>query len=120
MLVGFRYNLDMRRATSFRIVLVTCGSLGEARKIARKVVSKKLAACVNIHRAPVESVYRWKGKVETGREYLLVIKTTARRVGLLEKEALRLHSYETPEFLVVGVAAGSVGYLAWIGESLQD
>ncbi len=54
------------------VVLVTCGSLKEARKIARGVVEKRLAACVTIGTAPVESVYRWKGKVETAREYLLV------------------------------------------------
>jgi periplasmic divalent cation tolerance protein len=113
-LVLFRYNPGMRRATSFRIVLVTCGSLSEARKIARVVVSKKLAACVNIHSAPVESVYWWKGKVETGREYLLVMKTAARRVGALEAEVLRLHSYETPEFLVMEIAAGSRSYLSWL------
>jgi periplasmic divalent cation tolerance protein len=104
----------MRKATSFRIVLVTCGTLAEARKIARAVVSKSLAACVNIHSAPVESVYWWKGKVETGREYLLVMKTAVRRVAALEKEVLRLHSYETPEFLVMEIAAGSHAYLKWI------
>jgi periplasmic divalent cation tolerance protein len=118
-LTEFRYNSGMKRATSFRIVLVTCRSLGEARKIARAVVGKKLAACVNIHRTPVESVYQWKGKVETAREYLLVIKTAVRRVAALEKEVLRLHSYETPEFLVMGVAAGSDAYLSWLREGLK-
>jgi periplasmic divalent cation tolerance protein len=117
---GFRYNRGMRRAKSFRIVLVTCGSLSEARKIARVVVSKSLAACVNIHSAPMESIYRWKGKVETGREYLLIIKTAARRVSLLEKEVLRLHSYETPEFLVMEIAAGSHAYLRWVDTSARS
>ena len=115
----FRYNRRMRRATSFRIVLVTCGSLSEARKIARAVVEKKLAACVNIHTAPVESFYWWKGKVETGREYLLVMKTAARLVKLLEEEVLRLHSYETPEFLVMEIAAGADGYVEWLGKSVK-
>jgi periplasmic divalent cation tolerance protein len=115
----FRYNRRMRRATSFRIVLVTCGSLSEARKIARAVVEKKLAACVNIHAAPVESVYWWKGKVETGREYLLVMKTAARLVKLLEEEVLRLHSYETPEFVVMEIAAGADGYVEWLGKSVK-
>jgi periplasmic divalent cation tolerance protein len=118
-MLQFRYNSGMRRLTSFRIVLVTCGSLGEARKIARAVVGKKLAACVNIHRAPVESAYWWKGKVERAREYLLVMKTAARWVRLLEEEVLRLHSYETPEFLVIPVIGGTREYLSWIGESLR-
>jgi periplasmic divalent cation tolerance protein len=108
----------MRRATSFRIVLVTCGSLAEARKIARAVVSKKLAACVNIHSVPVESVYWWKGKVETGREYLLVIKTAARRLKALKTEVLRLHSYETPEFLVIAVVGGTREYLYWLAANI--
>jgi periplasmic divalent cation tolerance protein len=74
---------------------------------------------VNIHTAPVESVYWWKGKVETGREYLLVMKTAARLVKLLEEEVLRLHSYETPEFVVMEIAAGADGYVEWLGESVK-
>jgi periplasmic divalent cation tolerance protein len=102
-----------------RVVLVTCGSKREARKIAKGVVGKRLAACVNIGMAAVESVYRWKGKVEIGREFLLVIKTTAGRVAALEKEVKRLHSYEVPEFLVLEVAAGAWEYLRWVGESVE-
>jgi periplasmic divalent cation tolerance protein len=102
-----------------RVVLVTCGSVKEARKIARGVVEKKLAACVNIGTAAVESVYRWKGKVETAREFLLVIKTTSARLEALEKEIKRLHSYDVPEFVVVEIAAGSKEYLRWVEESVR-
>jgi|SRR5580704_3930812 periplasmic divalent cation tolerance protein len=109
----------MARAGPFRVVLVTCGSLTEGRKIARGVVEKKLAACVNINSAPVESIYRWKGKIERGREYLLIMKTTARRLQQLEQEVRRLHSYETPEFVVIEVKDGSKSYLEWIAESVQ-
>jgi periplasmic divalent cation tolerance protein len=100
--------------TQFRFVLVTCASHAEARKISRAVVEKHLAACVNIHTAPVESIYRWKGKVETAREHLLVIKTTTRRLKALEREVLRLHSYETPEFIALPIAEGSIAYLKWL------
>jgi periplasmic divalent cation tolerance protein len=65
----------------------------------------------------VESVYRWKGKVERAKEYLLVMKTTAGRLKELESEVKRLHSYEVPEFLVVKVEGGSGEYLEWIAES---
>lgn len=106
-------------ASRFRLVLVTCASLGEARKIAHFMVEKRLAACVNIHSAKVESIYRWKGKVESAREHLLLIKTTARRLKTLEREVLRLHSYDTPEFLVLPVSSGSRGYLRWLGASLE-
>jgi len=101
-----------------RVVLVTCGSLREARRIARGVVEARLAACANIVSAPVESVYRWKGKVERAREFLLVIKTTAKRLGVLEKEVKRLHSYEVPEFIALPIVAGSREYLRWLGESV--
>ena len=108
----------MARDDRFFIVLVTCGSAAEARKIAQVVVKKRLAACVNILPAPVESVYRWKGKVEHSRERLLVIKTTKMRLKGLEREVLRRHSYETPEFIALPISGGSSKYLSWIAQSL--
>jgi periplasmic divalent cation tolerance protein len=102
-----------------RVVLVTCGSLKEARKIARGVVVKRLVACVNIGTTAVESVYWWKGKVEAGREFLLVIKTTVSRLTALEKEVKRLHSYDVPEFVTLEIVAGSKEYLRWIEESVR-
>jgi len=99
------------------MVFVTCGSLAEARKIARAVVEVKLAACVNIHTAPVESIYRWKGKVEKAREFLLLMKTSQARLKALEREVKRLHSYETPEFIAVAVSEGEKNYLKWIESS---
>jgi len=104
--------------TQFRLVLVTCPSLPEARKISRSLIQKHLAACVNIHSSKLESIYRWKGKIETAREHLLLIKTTTRRLKALEKEVLRLHSYETPEFLVLPITSGSRPYLHWLSSSL--
>ena len=97
-----------------RIVLVTCGTLAEARRIAKRVVEKRLAACVNILLGPVESAYTWKGKVEKAREWLMVIKTTAKRLADLEREVQRRHRYEVPEFLVLPVIGGSKDYLAWL------
>jgi periplasmic divalent cation tolerance protein len=98
-------------------VLVTCGSLAESSRIAHAIVGKHLAACVNIVTAPVESLYTWKGKLERSREYLLLIKTTTRRLKTLEREVLRLHSYETPEFLILPIVAGSKAYLRWLAEN---
>ena len=103
-------------ARQYRIVLVTCGSIAEARKIVRNVIEKKLAACANIVPG-VESIYRWKGKVERAREVLVVIKTTANRLPELETEVKRLHSYDVPEFIVLSIVAGSSKYLAWLQES---
>src|SRR5216683_7805303 len=105
-------------AKNKRIVLVTCPSVALARKIARAVVGKRLAACVNIMLSPVESLYTWKGKVERAREYLLVTKTTAKRLAELEEEVKRLHSYDVPEFIAVPIVAGSADYLGWLQESV--
>jgi periplasmic divalent cation tolerance protein len=109
----------MKRETKYRIVLVTCATLEEARKIARDVVEKKLAACVNIVTHAVESFYSWEGKLEDSSEYLLIMKTSDERVEELQKETLSLHSYDTPEFIVIPVVAGSEDYLKWLGESVE-
>jgi len=103
-------------ARQCRIVLVTCGSIAEARRIGRNVVEKKLAACANIVPG-VESIYKWKGKVERAREVLVVIKTNANRLPELEREVTRTHSYDVPEFIVLPIVAGSRNYLAWLQES---
>jgi periplasmic divalent cation tolerance protein len=99
------------------VVLVTCGSAKEARRIARALVEKRLAACGNILEAPVRSIYRWKGKVETAKEYLLLIKTSRRRFKALQDEVKRLHSYDVPEIIALPIASGSPEYLKWISES---
>jgi len=101
------------------VVLVTCGSRGEAQKIARALVEKRLAACVNILGARVHSIYRWKGKVESAREWLLVIKSTRRRLKALRAEVERLHSYDVPEVIALPVAAGAPRYLAWVADAVS-
>jgi periplasmic divalent cation tolerance protein len=100
------------------VVLVTCRSVKEAERIARSVVQKRLAACGNILRSPVRSIYRWKEKIESAREVLLVIKTSRRRFPALQAAIKRLHSYEVPEIIALPIAAGSRAYLSWLAESL--
>jgi periplasmic divalent cation tolerance protein len=102
-----------------RVVLVTCGTLPEARRIANAAVEAKLAACVNVLLNAVESIYRWKDKVEVSREYLLVMKSTARRLAELERMVRSMHSYDVPEFLVLPVVSGSREYLRWLVESVK-
>jgi periplasmic divalent cation tolerance protein len=101
------------------LVLVTCGSRKEARKIARALVERRLAACVNEIGAPVTSVYRWKGKVETAKEFLLVVKTTKERFAALRQAIGELHSYEVPEIIALAIVEGSRDYLDWISESVK-
>ena len=100
------------------VVLVTCSNMAEAQRIARGVVEERLAACINILPGAVHSIYRWKGKVESARERLLLIKTSRKRLAKLRKAVERLHSYDVPEFVALPIAAASPAYLAWIEECL--
>jgi periplasmic divalent cation tolerance protein len=109
----------VERNTGKLVVLVTCGSRSEARKIARLVVKARLGACVNILSAPVESVYRWRGKVESANEFLLVMKTTKARFSKLRDAILKAHSYDVPEVVALPIACGSTKYLAWIAKSVR-
>jgi periplasmic divalent cation tolerance protein len=102
------------------VVLVACGSLAEARRIAGAVVGARLAACVNIIPGAVRSIYRWRGKIETANERLLLIKTSRGRQAKLRATVERLHSYRIPEIIALPVSAGSPGYLAWLDECLAD
>ncbi|MGB9202403.1 MAG: divalent-cation tolerance protein CutA [Terriglobales bacterium] len=104
--------------TDKRLVLTTCGSLEEARSIAQTLVTRQLAACVNI--APqIESFYRWQGEVESATEWLLVIKTTAEVFDRLREALSELHSYELPECIAIAIEDGSAAYLEWIGQSVR-
>lgn len=102
-----------------RIVFVTCASLTEARRIAKALIRKRLAACVSTILGPVQSIYRWKDKVEITREHLLIIKTSKKCLPQVEKDVRRWHSYDVPEFLVLSVSAASREYLQWISSSLK-
>jgi len=95
------------------MVWVTAAHRQEAQRIARALVDERRAACVSWIPG-VRSVYRWKGKVEDGREVLLMIKTTAARWPALEKRIRQLHSYSVPEILALPVRSGSRAYLDWI------
>jgi periplasmic divalent cation tolerance protein len=103
--------------TNKRIVLSTAGSEEEARKIAQHLVEGRLAACVNIV-PQIESIYRWQGNVESSREWLLIIKTTAARFAEVRVTISELHSYDLPECVVLGVEDGSAEYLRWVEDSV--
>jgi periplasmic divalent cation tolerance protein len=103
--------------TDKKLVLTTASSSDEARKIARALVELRLAACVNIL-PQIESVYRWKGKVEEAQEWLLIIKTTAAGFERVRDVIRELHSYQLPECVCVSIEDGSPEYLEWIGESV--
>lgn len=101
------------------VVLVTCGSVEEARKIGRALVDERLAACVNVVQAPVESIYRWKGRVDSAAEFLMIIKSSRERFSALEERIRKLHSYEIPEIIALPIEKGSRDYLVWLTDSVR-
>jgi periplasmic divalent cation tolerance protein len=104
--------------TDVRLAITSLASHAEARKLAHTLVEEKLAACVNILPA-AESVYRWRGAVETSHEWILLIKTTEERLAAVKARIAELHSYELPEFLVIAADNGDAAYLAWLTESVR-
>lgn len=106
------------RSTDKVIVLTSCGSVKEARSIAKSLVERRLAACVNRITAPVESIYRWKRKIESAKEYLLLIKTSRARFAAVERTIRELHSYDIPEIIALPIVVGSHDYLSWLDQSL--
>lgn len=102
---------------NFNVVLNTCPDKDTANKIAASLVEKRLCACVNIIPG-IESVYRWKGKVETDKEHLLIIKSTKEAYPYIEKHIQDNHPYELPEIIAVSLENGLPGYLSWIDENI--
>jgi len=98
--------------------MVTCSSRGEAQKIAKAVLTKKLAACVNII-GDLDSRYWWRGRLESARECLLLIKTTRTRVRAVTTAVKAAHTYEVPEVIFLPIVAGERRYLKWIGASVK-
>lgn len=106
-------------AASIRIGLTTTSTLEEGQRLARLLVERRLAACVNVI-PNLTSIYRWQGAVEEASEVLLLIKTTKEMLGALESALRELHSYDLPEFLVLDVDSGSQPYLNWLFDSVSQ
>ena len=104
--------------TNARIVLTTVGVYEIADKLAEQLVERRLAACVNII-PRIQSVYRWRDKVERSEEFLLFIKTKRALAGELQAAIRELHSYELPEHVSLAIDEGSKEYLAWLDESVR-
>lgn len=100
------------------VVFSTVGDPEDAERIARELVGRRLAACVNIVPG-LTSVYRWKGQVEAEAELLLVIKTTRDSFAALCEALVSAHPYEVPEILGVPIESGHPPYLAWLDENAR-
>ena len=99
-------------------IVTTTAERAVARRIARALVDRRLAACVQIV-GPVESTFRWQGKVDVAREWLCLIKTTRARYAQVAATVEALHPYDTPEIIALPITAGSRRYLDWLVSSIR-
>jgi periplasmic divalent cation tolerance protein len=102
----------------FLEVTTTVPSMDVANTIARALIERQLAACVQIS-GPITSVYRWRGALETSTEHRLTAKTTAEAQERLMVAIVALHPYDVPEVLAAPVTAGHAEYLAWLAEQVK-
>jgi periplasmic divalent cation tolerance protein len=98
---------------SVMFVYATAGDAAEAKRIARRVVEERLAACANVIER-VSSVYWWQGEVHEAGEAAIVLKSTGERVDALIARIKALHSYDCPAVVAIPVAAGFPGFLEWV------
>ena len=101
-------------ASSYAVVFTTVRSREDARRIADKLLSERLAACVQM--LPIDSLYTWKGETVSDSEVLLLVKTRRELYAEIERTIVSLHNYVTPEILLLPVAEGLPAYLDWIDE----
>ncbi len=105
-------------ASFARIVMTTVVSAEEANRIGRTLVEERLAACATLLPA-IHSIYRWHDQIESSNETMLMVKTSLEQLPALENRLRELHSYQTPEFLVLPVESGSHAYLDWLQASIH-
>ena len=103
--------------TPYIKVSTTVGNQDDARKVARELVKRRLAACVKIE-GPVTSTYWWEDKIEETCEWQCTAKTRKNLYEKLEKAILEIHPYQVPEILAVPLVAGSNAYFKWIDDEL--
>jgi periplasmic divalent cation tolerance protein len=103
----------------YLMAMTTTDAHEDAERLARDLVERRLAACVQVL-GPISSTYRWRGAVETAREWLCLIKTTGARFDALAAFIEANHGYETPELTAVPVSHGSHGYLAWVSSATAN
>lgn len=101
------------------VVLCVVGKIEDAEWIAREIVERRLAACVNVLPS-VTSIFRWKGEVERNDEVLMIIKTNRQRFEALRDAILSMHTYEVPEVIAFEIAAGHGPYLTWLDAAVGD
>lgn len=102
----------------YSVTFCTCSGRDEAKKILSKLLEEKLVACGNMV-SNIESMYRWKGKIEISEEVLLILKSESQLNEKIAGLIQHLHSYDVPEIFSIPIQNGNKEYLKWISESLN-
>jgi periplasmic divalent cation tolerance protein len=105
--------------SGFVQITTTTGTRQDAERIAVELVSRRLAACVQVS-GPIQSTYRWQGAVETAEEWLCTAKTSGAQLAAVEKLVKELHPYEVPELVATPIVGGSEAYLKWLAEQVGE
>jgi periplasmic divalent cation tolerance protein len=100
------------------VIYVTCASKYQAHRIAKTLLDDRLIACANII-SGIESRFLWKGRLDSAKEALIIMKTVMVNFRSVEKAVKELHSYDCPEIIAVPISNGSKEYLNWIEESIR-
>jgi periplasmic divalent cation tolerance protein len=108
----------MQAPRDYCCVFVTAPNVSVARKLAAAALKDRLVACANLL-PKVESHYWWQGGLESSTEVLILFKTTAEKLAELEQCIIKLHPYDTPEFIAIDVKQGNAKYLDWISNSVK-
>ncbi|MFC2002049.1 divalent-cation tolerance protein CutA [Chloroflexota bacterium] len=104
---------------AYIVVLITTANAGEARQVARVLLEQRKAACVNITEK-VDSHFWWEGKIDSGQESLLVVKSKASLLPEIIELVKKVHSYDVPEIIALPVVGGNQDYLQWIDASVSQ
>ena len=107
----------MNNEQKYVVVLITAKDKRQARQIAQGLLKSRLAACVNLLDG-VESLFRWKGKIDKAQEVLLIVKTKQKVFEKIVAKVKLLHSYQTPEIIALPLTGGSWNYLQWINDEV--
>lgn len=99
-------------------ITTTAGTQEVADRIARELVDRRLAACVQVS-GPIRSTFRWHGKVETADEWTCVAKTSRQQLEAIQQLLHELHPYEVPELIATPIVGGSEPYLKWLEHELS-
>jgi periplasmic divalent cation tolerance protein len=105
--------------TEFVQITTTTSKHQEAEQIAAELVSRRLAACVQVS-GPIVSTFRWQGKTETLEEWTCTIKTSRDQLAAIEALMAEIHPYQVPELIATPIVGGSEKYLAWLADELRS